>query len=177
MSVQENDTNLSIPQHCLEAEEYVGITVSVSCMPNCTGYAKLKRFYQYYLSLYKTSDLPRWSDVDLESLYDIASTMFVADLEETEDGRTYRYRYVGTKIVSHFGIEPTRKTVEEVYEGNRAEAILKAYDQIIESEKPQCAIRSQANLQRDYIKFAVLTAPLFNSFGKVEKLIGVKQFL
>ena len=136
-----------------------------------------RRLFTYWLELGGTAELPSWKAVNLMSLHDIAPTMFVVDLVRDQQSVSYCYRYVGTKIVDTFGIEATGKTVEEVYEGERRKDIIDAYNDVVDGRQPHCGIRSQANLDREFIKFAVLTAPLFEVDGTVDKLIGVKEFL
>jgi len=110
------------------------------------------------------------------ALYDIAPQIFVADVGTAGDALTFTYRYVGTRIVTAFGFDATGMTVEQAFEGEYMEQIRDAYLYVVSEKSPQFGVRQQANENRDYVRMAVLTVPLFGAGGRVEKIMGLADF-
>jgi len=136
-------------------------------------FPKTARLYEYWRGLVPPAC---WDDVDLMALYDIAPQIFVADVEPNGDAFTFTYRYVGTRIVTAFGFDATGMSVEDAFEGEHMEQIRDAYLYVVSNKSPQFGVRHQANEDRDYVRMAVLTVPLFGADGRVEKILGLADF-
>jgi hypothetical protein len=133
------------------------------------------KLYSYWEKL-PSSPRPMWSSVDLMTIFDIAPWMFVADVVRSEMSLRFVYRFVGTKIVDAFGLDPTGMSADEAFEGDRLTLMTEAYTYIINSKKAQLGFRQQANKQRGFVRMAVLTVPLYDQEGTVNMLMGINDF-
>jgi len=136
-------------------------------------FPRVARLYAYWENLARPQS---WADVDLMDMHEIAPILFVADVLDDGASLSFRYRFIGTKIVEIFNLDATGKTVEEAFEGERRELIIEAYSNVVNSKSPHLGIRSQANRDRGHVRMAVLTLPLFDPSGDVNMLLGINDF-
>lgn len=165
--------SLSVPTIPVLVFAAMEIELTGDAAEDAALFPRTARLFDYWRSL---APPPCWGGVDLMVLYDIAPQIFVADVGTAGDALTFTYRYVGTRIVTAFGFDATGMTVEQAFEGEYMEQIRDAYLYVVSEKSPQFGVRQQANENREYVRMAVLTVPLFGAGGRVEKIMGLADF-
>ena len=74
------------------------------------------RLLDYWNAIRGERERPRWRDVDLMAIRDIAPYVTVKDA--VEGGADFRNRFFGTQLVSVLGFDGTGKTMRDTYSGD-----------------------------------------------------------
>lgn len=143
---------------------------------DASAYRNAADLYAYWESL-PSSPRPRWADINLMDIHRTAPNVFVLDVLRDAGPLDFRFRYLGTRNVDRFGVDVTGQTVRQAFDDPGRTNILDAYAFVVETGQPQQGIRFHAVEGHDYVRFAVLTLPLYDADGTVEKLISATDFL
>jgi hypothetical protein len=80
---------------------------------------------EYWRGKCHGQNIPKWSDIDLMDLYDIAPNIMVRDA--VDNGKEFRCRFFGSNLVRTFGYDPTGKLLGEVYKPTSVDVALNRY--------------------------------------------------
>jgi hypothetical protein len=105
--------------------------------------AKIKRLFDYWLSLCEGRKFPAWEDVKLMDVYDLAPYLAVMDVEkpDVEDAPLrFRYRFCGTWLVESrtnlAPIDPTGHCLDEIAWPFDSAPLINACARVVELQKP-----------------------------------------
>jgi hypothetical protein len=132
---------------------------------------KLKRLYDYWLSIHPGTRLPGRQHVDPTAIPDLLSYVFLIDIERNP--LRFKYRLVGTEYARMMGHDLTGRYLDEVHPGFPGPI----RDQYIEiAEHGQFAYRKGrvmfAAALRDHFLVERLALPLARNGADVDMILG-----
>lgn len=99
------------------------------------------KLYNYWTAKRGERSRPRWRDIKLMEIYDVAPCICVRDVSPTDDD--FICRYWGTRLTELYGIDCSGKMVSECYAPSGVRNTLEIYHRVMTSERP---IRLVGNL-------------------------------
>ncbi len=119
---------------------------------------RLRRLYDYWCSKMSGAARPKWGDLDLMDIYDVAPFVYVKD--PTPDGRDFFYRYWGTGLVNRLGYEISGKLASDYYHGERLEMTTVSHMNVLNAGEP---LLSSGNViwtdDREHLTYVALFLP------------------
>ncbi|NQV98109.1 MAG: hypothetical protein HQ483_00285 [Rhodospirillales bacterium] len=140
-----------------------------------------KEFRTYLKNLRTDSGRIQYDDINLMDVYGIAPWIYVLDVGYESSIATFTFRFVGTGMCTRLGFDPTGKRINDL----ASERVYNAYCNIINTGRPHVLsmIRSVDSAENFSYKKAQtnclirLAYPTFSSNNKIDKIIGVGQFI
>lgn len=133
-----------------------------------------RRVWDYWREKAGTRPAPRWGEFSLMDIYQDAPITLVLDVDRRSGNLSYRYRYVGTKIVEYRWRlnrpDQTGQSFEDAEHQYDLTEIKAAYDRCAETGEPSM-------MQRDFVtldasgRYERLILPLVTEGGEVDKLV------
>lgn len=166
-------------QDKLVIDELVIEPVFVDTLPE-DSHPEFQRFYQYWLERKNGQALPKWSDVELMDLWDLAPLMMVFDkVVFPEGGHSYKFRFIGTEHIDMEGSNPTGKLIDEVFIPETNHQVITVYDETLASGRPNIwrryvAYENEVAMGRSYDR---LLLPLADDSGEPAHLWGMILWL
>ncbi len=120
--------------------------------------------------------VPRLREIDLMSIYGAARNIFIADRIEGLDGETlYRWRYWGTGVRDHTGIEATGKYLHETHNEAGVRDAINSYDAVLETLEPDYWVKRTRTIpvDRTYLSYRRIVFPLLNDEDRPAHVFGV----
>lgn len=93
-----------------------------------------QKMYRYWAEKRGERPRPRWRDITLMDIYDVAPCICVRDVIPGEND--FVCRYWGTRLTDLYGIDCSGKKVSECYSPSGIRNTLGIYSRVISSERP-----------------------------------------
>ncbi len=144
-----------------------------------------KEFRDYLGQLRSSSGRILFDDIDLIEIHSIAPWIYILDVGQNAGVITLTFRFVGTGLCEGIGFDPTGKNIENLDFGPGQDVWLEAYRTIVKTGRPHVLsmihFPDEAEMSRHKKGEANcllrLAYPTFSPNDKIEKLIGVGQFI
>lgn len=133
-------------------------------------HALLRDLYGYWLAKKRQRLAPARKDVDPAEIRHLLPHLFMVDVEKQP--RRFRFRLVGTAIVSSFGLDITGRYLEEISFSDQAPSVLSHYVAVASTGEPSC---DQVHFTRGggrYLAYERLILPLSSDGTTVDILLG-----
>jgi len=168
--MSDNSNNIDDPPLTSRVKAYLKIEG-----PEAIVSPKVQAFYDYWLSRHVNGVIPKWSDIDLMEIHDLAPGIAVKDV--IDGGREFRNRYWGTGMVRAYDFDATGRTFSDYLDQKSAAEGQAFHRSIVETAQPK---KSSATLEfwqsKTYISFEGVVCPLRGDSGAVELLISYYDF-
>jgi len=144
------------------------------------------REFRKYLSKTRSSTgRILYDDIDLMEIYEIAPWVYVLDVEQDTETPSLTFRFVGTGLCRGIGFDPTWKRLEDLDFGPGQDAWREGYRTIAKTGRPHVLafvhfpdVPKMSPYMREQPNCLLrLAYPTFSSNDKIEKLVGVGQFV
>ncbi len=110
---------------------------------------KIKRVFDFWVSLRRDRLFPAWADVRLMDLYDVAPFLAVVDVEHENGALRFRYRFCGTALVEardHLvPADPTGRCIDEVVWPFDPAPLVGACAKVVDRRKPNLLAVGEVN--------------------------------
>lgn len=137
-------------------------------------HATLRDLHGYWLAKKRHRLAPARKDIDPAEVRHLLPHLFLVDVEHKP--RRYRFRLVGTAIVSSFGMDMTGQYLEEIGFSNQAPSVQAHYGAVVTTAEPTC---HQVHFTRGsgrYVAYERLILPLSADGKLVDMLLGGVAF-
>ncbi len=151
---------------------------SVDVSDDYTGPAS-RALTDYWLSLAAAAPTgPRWTDVDLMAIPNVAPLTIVKDVVAEKDNRVnYVNRYWGTGITASFGIDATGKEIAEYYSPRFVGQLRLLYDFLFTGRKlVRLSGRAKMFENHDSLLFESVQIPIYTAAGKPAHILMAYDF-
>ena len=119
--------------------------------------------------------LPRWRDVQLMDLYEIAPYLSVKDV--LDGGRDFRNRFWGTGLTVVLGFEGSGRLVSTYEPPQMRDAVLRRYAQVVATGTSSLVRGHFATLpQKSHVFFELVHLPLWGDEDRVQHIISAYHF-
>ncbi len=144
-----------------------------------------KEFRAYLGQLRSSSGRILYDDIDLMEIYAIVRWVYVFDVAQDAGVPTFKFRFVGTGLCEGIGFNPTDKNIENLDFGFGQDAWLEGYRTIVRTARPHVLSmihypdveKMKPSKKGQATCLLRLAYPTFSSNDKIEKLVGVGQFI
>ncbi len=144
-----------------------------------------KEFRQYLRQLRSSAGRIQYDDIDMMEIHSIAPWVYVLDVAQDAEVFNFTFRFVGTGLCEGIGFNPTGKQLEDLNFGPGQEAWREAYGSIVKTERPHVLsmihfpdVEGMSPYKKGQPNCLLrLAYPTYSSNDKIEKLIGVGQFI
>jgi hypothetical protein len=134
----------------------------------------LKAALEYWRRLRGLGELPRRRDIDPTTLPKLLPHLQLIDV--VESGTRFRYRLVGTALVTAFGKEYTGKHLDELFKGERLAYATHVYSTVCARRRP-VFLRNRYSTTKDVAMTANrLYMPLSDDGCSVNIILGALTF-
>jgi len=130
----------------------------------------LRKLHGYWLGKKQHRLGPARTDIDPAELRHLLPHLFMVDVEKRP--LRYRFRLVGTAIVSSFGLDITGRYLEEVGFSDQAPSVQAHYGAVVATGEPSC---HQVHFTRGngrFLAYERLILPLSSDGRSVDMLLG-----
>lgn len=131
---------------------------------------RLHEFVRYWESKQRNGRLPARADIDPAELKSFLPDIFMIDV--VGEPRRFRYRLIGTKIVTFVGRDSTGKFIEEAYSPEQAGAITTFYRSICANKRPMRNFGRINWVDRKFLKYEIANLPLADDGATVNIILG-----
>lgn len=114
--------------------------------------------------------MPARRDIDPSDLVDLLPRLMLIDVEQ--DPRRYRFRLVGTELVTVYGRDYTNRYLDQLDVDDHFREIKKDYDAAVEDVRPVCNIFDYVMDRGKHRRFERLLLPLSEDQITVTMLLG-----
>ncbi|MGE5202974.1 MAG: PAS domain-containing protein [Acidobacteriota bacterium] len=140
---------------------------------------RIRRFFGYWLEKREGRKIPSRASIDpLEFGYVLGDVALIDAKRETAGAARWRFRYrlVGTNIVTHDGYDLTGKTLEDLPEPEYREQIRATWTAVCETGEPAHRLRD-FELDGRTRRYEVVVFPLASNGEDVDMLVSVQRHL
>lgn len=143
-------------------------TSSLEALDGC--HRRTSALYNYWDQRRAGRTMPRRADIDPIEMRDWLSRMALIDV--VENGKTFRYRLVGTALTELRGSDPTGLSVSAAWPREDAEIVTAAYRQVV-AQKAPVFCHPARQMQREHERdLGVMLLPLSSDGEKVDVILG-----
>lgn len=136
---------------------------------------RLQAFHDYWNQLRGPSPAPPRSAFDIIQVpRDLLPHLILLDV--LDDRKSFRYRVVGTEVVSRVGREFTGETVQEYYGLHEGPEVIDGYISVVEGRRPHVFTASLRSIGKDFLTYDRLAVPLLGGSGAVEQILACFDF-
>jgi len=121
--------------------------------------SRLHRLFEYWNTKRDDQVRPKWTDIELMEIHDIAPFIYVKDV--VDDGQDFYYRYWGTNLAGTFGYEMSGKKASDHYTGAQLTMTIADHLDMLRAGKPLIStgqVRWAAD--KEYRNYTALVLPL-----------------
>jgi hypothetical protein len=138
--------------------------------PSMTGAIALDDYYSAKRKM--TGRLPNRREIELAELakLGLAGNVFILEPVPGEDD--WRYRLIGTEIITHFEVDRTNMGFREYVVAERADVLIKASDDIAESREPGYFRLKPRDAAEDGLLIETMSLPILGNDGQTVMLFG-----
>lgn len=133
-------------------------------------HAILRDLHSYWLAKKRHRLAPGRKDIDPAELRSLLPHLFMVDVENKP--RRFRFRLVGTAIVSSFGLDITGRYLEEIGFSDQAPSVLAHYGAVATTAEPSCHHVHFTRGSGRYLAYERLIVPLSSDGTSVDMLLG-----
>jgi len=116
---------------------------------------------------------PSQTDLDLATIPRLAPHVFILD---AEDNSVFRYRYLGTAIDAHFGVNLTGHTFDEFRSGRVLDEITTFFKQIMDTSSMGILTTQLPSETNDAITYTRVGLPVADDHQSPNKILGLLLF-
>ena len=120
-----------------------------------------------------SNPFPSQTDLDLATIPRLAPNVFIIDAEKNG---TYRYRYLGTAIDAHFGVNLTGHTLDAFRSGRVLDEITTFFNQIMATSSMGILTTQLPSETSDAITYTRVGLPVADDHQSPNKIIGLLLF-
>lgn len=140
-------------------------------MPAADWHARLRRLYEYWRGIHPASGLPGRQHFDPVQVPDLLPNLWMVDV--VGQPLRFRYRLVGTIIVTAVGRELTGQWLDEAHEGFVGSRIEHVYRSIVSKRRPHHRKEPSRVVQlNDHALLENLMLPLAADGANVDIILG-----
>lgn len=142
---------------------------------------RINRFYTYWKSLIRGADIPARSDFDPLDIPDQLPWLTLAErvsesTEMDERSSRFRYRVVGTGVVSFLGRDATGKWFDQIYKGEAFTEFQSDFFAVARDRKPLLKHIQYKVPDRDFITYSRLSLPFAEPGCEVNMILSLLDF-
>jgi hypothetical protein len=131
----------------------------------------------YWWAIKPADGLPGRRHVDPLDLPRALPWLFLIDVvPQSDGGRRYRFRLIGTGLVEKFQRDSTGRFVDELYGGDDLDRMNAGFGEAIHARRPLTAERQMPVAGREFLRFRRLLCPLANDGQSVDMLMGAHAY-
>src|SRR4051794_22256526 len=134
----------------------------------------LSTFYRYWEACCGSRAVPRRSDIDPSDIRALLPNLQLVDV--VDRGQRFRFRLVGTAIVTAYGDEMTGRFFDEIMPPDRLARALGYHRLVCETKRPVYVRAAYATFENGEIVARRIIAPLSNDSISVNMTIAVQSF-
>ena len=135
---------------------------------------RVRRFFEYWKGKCRPGRLPGRSDIDPHEMVGFLPYVILLDVERRADAFRFRYRLVGTEVVTLFGSDPTGQYLDEAAMPQRYPQVHGRLQSVAETKRPHYAILPVPLPNRDSVYAEILTVPMASDGETVDLLLGIR---
>ena len=175
MQVTNSDPNIEIGDKSGQGGRPVPAVAGGHLPTKCDS--KLCRFLEYWSSKAAEGRLPGRQHIDPLEIPGLLSSIVMMDVvRDDEGGMRFRFRLVGTEIVTLHGRDLTGHWLDEAFPSGTAEDVLAATSMVVESREPHYWRNTLHGAGHQHVRYERLMCPLAADGQTVDTLIGVFAF-
>ena len=129
---------------------FTGITLHAEASEEFT-FPNTVKLYDYWNRKRGDRPRPRWSDINLMEIYDIAPCICVRDA--VPGGDDFVCRYWGTRLTELYGVDCTGRRISETYPPQGARNTLDIYRKTLSSDLPVRLVGNLGYVDRSELNF------------------------
>lgn len=137
---------------------------------------RFQKLAAYLASKAPAGKLPGRQHIDPVEIPRLLPYLTLVDVVRADGRQRYRYRLVGTDVVSKTAVDITGKWIEEAFPEPAASTIIKAYDGVVATHEPHYWAHVITVPGREHIHFERVVFPLARDGETVDMLIGIHAF-
>ena len=134
----------------------------------------LKQLLAYWQNKKGARIAPSRDDIDPAEITPLLPYVGLADVER--DPLRFRYRLVGTKVTTGYGLELTGQFLDEVDLDKHQHEIIAEYKRVVERCEPSCTSWEYTRGDGRHIRYERLALPLSSDGKTVDMLFGGAVF-
>jgi hypothetical protein len=157
-----------------QSDHPAGSDPSDFALPDNVRDARVRLFFEYWTSKCRPGRLPCRSDIDPNEMVAFLPYVILLDVERGPARFRFRYRLVGTEVVSLFGYDPTGRYLDEATSPQRYPQVHARLLSVAETKRPHYAILPVPLPNRDSVYAEILTVPMASDGDLVDLLLGVR---
>lgn len=132
---------------------------------------RITALYRYWNSKRGERPLPSRADIDPVEIKPLLPGLFM--IEVLEDPRRFRYRLIGTDLVTFSGRDSTGRMIDSALYGEAAEGMVSRLNEVVEGRRPMLSLSSAYWLaQQSWNRVALLFLPLAVGDRPVGMILG-----
>lgn len=137
-----------------------------------------RRLVDYWRArLPASGGLPRWRDIVLMDLYEIAPFLSVKDVIDGPGGADFRNRFWGSGLTEGLGFEGTNRLVSSYEPEAMREAVRKRYAAVVATGQSSMARGYFTTLpDRSHSSYELVHLPLWGDADRVQHIISAYHF-
>lgn len=136
---------------------------------------RLQTFHDYWNGLRGHSPAPQRTAFDIVQVPRKLIPHLIL-LDVLGDRQSFRYRVVGTEVVSRIGREFTGETVQDYYGRHESPEVVDGYISVVERRQPHVYTASLQSIGKDFLTYDRLAVPLLDEDGKVAQILACFDF-
>jgi hypothetical protein len=143
-------------------------------LPDNVRDSRVRLLFEYWRSKCRPGWLPGRGDIEPQEMVAFLPYVILLDVERRGDTHRFRYRLVGTEVVTLFGHDPTRRYLDEATVPQRYPQVHGRLLSVVETKRPYYAILPVPLPNRDSVYAEILTVPMASDGKTVDLLLGIR---
>jgi hypothetical protein len=143
-------------------------------LPDNVRDPRVRLLFEYWTSKCRPGWLPSRRDIDPLEMVAFLPYVVLLDVERRGDLHRFRYRLVGTEVVTLFGHDPTGRYLDEATLPERYPQVHGRLLSVAETKRPHYAILPVPLPNRDSVYAEILTVPMASDGHTVDLLLGIR---
>lgn len=133
---------------------------------------RFMRLAAYLAAKAPPGKLPGRQHVEPSEIIDLLPNLRLIEVVPQPGGPPrYRIRLAGTEVVEIFGVDGTGRFVDEVLQTDRAATIIRAYEEMLRTKRPQCLRGRLSAASRRHVSYQRVAFPLATNGVDVDMLL------
>ncbi len=157
-----------------QSDHPAGSDPSSFALPGNVRDPRVRLFFEYWKGKCRPGRLPGRGDIDPLEMVAFLPYVVLLDVERRAGTFRFRYRQVGTEVVSLFGYDPTGEYLDEAALPQRYPQVHGRLLSVAETKRPHYAVQPVPLPDRDSVYAEILTVPMASDGETVDLLLGIR---